>query len=157
MFFEVLNELPESLKEKLQVLHLCGKMPETEAEQRYSAAGIAARAYSFFDRMDLAYGVTDVALGRAGATFLAEIQAKDIPAILVPYPFAGEHQLMNAKVFAREKEAEIIAQSELNPVTLKKSLEKYLTQVRQKARPPGLSGSLSPARALLADFIEEFV
>lgn len=155
VFFEVLNELPAGIKENLQVLHLCGKMPESEAEARYAAAGVSARAYSFFDRMELAYAVADAALGRAGATFLAEAQTKNIPAVLVPYPFAGGHQQKNAEAFARGREAVIIPQAELTCAKLKGSLEKYLLPGTQRASGVFQQEKAPNARALLADFIEE--
>ena len=155
VFFEVLNEFAAGVKDNLQVLHLCGKMAQSEAETRYAAAGVSAKVYSFFDRMDLAYAAAQVALGRAGATFLAEIKTKNIPAVLVPYPFAGGHQTMNAQAFKRENEAVIIPQAELNPRTLKNALEKYLTLGVSRRNPDSRPNQTPNARAMLADFILE--
>ncbi len=156
VFLEVVKDLPREIKQRLQVLHLCGQMRVSDAEAQYGAAGVPARVYSFFDRMELAYAVADAALGRAGATFLAEIKVKDIPAVLVPYPFAGGHQHVNAEVFVREQEAQIIPQGELDRARLQSSLEKYLTLSNKKKKPSAVSGDTMNARARLADFIEEF-
>jgi UDP-N-acetylglucosamine--N-acetylmuramyl-(pentapeptide) pyrophosphoryl-undecaprenol N-acetylglucosamine transferase len=57
------------------------------------------RAVSFFERMDHAYGVADLALTRAGAGTVAELAATGLPAVLVPYPYAPhDHQAVNASV-----------------------------------------------------------
>ena len=67
LFLGALKFLPGRLKESIQVLHLCGKMASATSEEAFKNAGVTGRAYSVFDRMGLAYGVTDLALGRAGA------------------------------------------------------------------------------------------
>lgn len=118
VFLESLRGLPPEVKSKIQVLHLCGRSSPARAEQILESLGIPGRAYSFFERMDLAYSAADFALGRAGATFLAEIAAKRIPAILVPYPFGDGHQRANAKAYAALRPAVIVEQSRLRPERL---------------------------------------
>ncbi len=52
--------------------------------------------FPFAQRMDLVYAAADVAVARAGALTLAELIACNLPAILIPYPFAaGDHQRHN--------------------------------------------------------------
>ena len=154
---EALKLLTESWRSKIQVLHLCGKMPTELAESVFRRLAIRGKAYSFFERMDLAYGVADLALGRAGATFLAELTAKRIPAILVPYPHGGGHQRVNADVYGSRHEATVMEQKDLNAQALAGLLVKQLAEAESKKKSPGFSGP-APAgnsRALLADFIEE--
>ena len=174
---EALKLLPESLRSKMQVLHLCGKMPVESAESVFRTLAIRGKAYSFFERMDLAYGVADLALGRAGATFLAELAVKGIPAILVPYPYGGGHQRVNADAYGSGHEATVVEQKDLNAQMLADLLVKRLAEAESKKKSPGFSGSrpqalargtsagavecpalsrpLGNSRALLADFIEE--
>ncbi len=71
------------------------------------------RQFSFIDRMDLAYAVSDVIISRAGALATAEIESLGVPAILIPYPFAfKDHQFFNAKRLAFEKNNIIIMREE---------------------------------------------
>ena len=146
-FVGLVRHLPREIRTRLQVLHLCGRMPTEQAEQALKESGIAGKAYSFFDRMDLVYAISDLAIGRAGATFLAEIAAKKIPAILIPYPYGNGHQHLNANAFRNCHEAVIIEQKNL---TMEKLKEEVLKRIQKK--PP--SGPASNSRKFLADFIE---
>lgn len=155
-FLASLERLSPGTRAKMQVLHLCGKMRPSEAESAARTQGVDSKAFSFFDRMDLAYSACDVALGRAGATFLAEISAKRLPAILVPYPYAGGHQRLNAAAYARDREAIVIDQSRLTPEYLAQTIEKLLNRVENMGRRDTLeTGGAGNARNLLADFILE--
>jgi UDP-N-acetylglucosamine--N-acetylmuramyl-(pentapeptide) pyrophosphoryl-undecaprenol N-acetylglucosamine transferase len=156
-----LSSLPvwdEPMKRALQVLHLCGIMLPSEAERACREASVFSRAFSFFERMDLAYGAVDLCLGRAGATFLAEIASKDLPAILVPYPHGDGHQRENARVFAREHLALVVEQSELTPQKLAGYIRDLLGDRGGPRDGAGtrLSGAdAGNARTRLADFLEE--
>ena len=71
------------------------------------------RQFSFINRMDLAYSVSDVIVSRAGALATAEIENTGIPAILIPYPYAfKDHQFFNAKRLALKKNNIIIRREE---------------------------------------------
>ena len=157
LFLGALKAIPEDLKEKIQVLHLCGKMAAATAEEALRMAGISGRVYSFFERMDLAYSITDLALGRAGATFLAEIRAKQIPAILVPYPSGDGHQLVNARAFCRVHEAVMAEQKDLTSAKLAEMLTIFLNKISKNGRQnhePEIE-EIPNARGLLADFMME--
>jgi len=54
---------------------------------------------------------------------LSELAAAGRPALLVPYPHAAEdHQTVNARRFAAEGAARVLAQSELTPERLAREL-----------------------------------
>lgn len=149
LFISAAETLPEDLRSRLQVLHLCGRMAAADAEAAYRNMGIRAKAYSFFDRMDLAYAVSDVAVGRAGATFLAEIAAKGIPAVLIPYPYGDGHQRDNARVFCEAGRAVVVEQDVLTP-------QKLGELVKERIEKSGMShraATPTRSRELLADFI----
>ena len=68
----------------------------------------------YMHNMEAALGIADLVIGRAGATFLAEITALGIPAILVPYPWATEnHQEHNAESLVKNGAAIFIRDSDL--------------------------------------------
>lgn len=95
--------VPEALRDaaakfRFQVIHLCGKSDERSVAGAYCALGVKARVFGFFDRMEYAYSAADLCIGRAGATTLSELKFFHLPALLVPYPYAGAHQARNAAV-----------------------------------------------------------
>lgn len=151
LFLSAMGFLSGRSKQRIQVLHLCGRMDPSEAERKFREAQVSAKAFSFFGRMDLAYAVTDVAVGRAGATFLAEISAKNIPAVLIPYPFGSGHQRLNAEIFSRDHRAVVALQAELTAGALAGHIEALLLQgLPNKRDSKGVK-----AREILADFITE--
>ncbi|MCC5023555.1 MAG: UDP-N-acetylglucosamine--N-acetylmuramyl-(pentapeptide) pyrophosphoryl-undecaprenol N-acetylglucosamine transferase [Candidatus Synoicihabitans palmerolidicus] len=56
----------------------------------------------FCDNMAALYSASDLVVSRSGAGTLAELVACQVPAILVPYPYAADdHQAANAQEFER--------------------------------------------------------
>ena len=134
LFLEALRFLNDAIKQKIQILHLCGKMSPITAQEVFDQAQVDGQAFSFFERMDLAYGAADFVIGRAGATFLAEAKAKNIPAILIPYPFADSHQIQNAKAFCLEVEGVIKEQARLTGEELARTMEEWLSKFDKNHR-----------------------
>ncbi len=100
----VLGALPR-LVERVRVVHVTG-------DDGYAAA-LAARealpselrdryrpAPFLHDDMTAALAAADLAVGRAGASTLAEAAAFALPTAIVPYPHAAGHQRLNAEAFA---------------------------------------------------------
>ena len=156
LLLNALGFFKESFKKNIQVLHLCGRMNPETAEKKIREAGVTGKAFSFFDRMDLAYAAADLAVGRAGATFLAEISMKNIPAVLVPYPFGNGHQKLNAEIFSQTHRAVVSAQADLTAEKLAGHIVGLVLEDGVIAAPSGgFSDERPNARKLLADFITE--
>jgi UDP-N-acetylglucosamine--N-acetylmuramyl-(pentapeptide) pyrophosphoryl-undecaprenol N-acetylglucosamine transferase len=94
-FMEGLKKLDRS---DLVVLWQCGNYYQKEVEERVKAGGLKnIHVMPFISRMDLAYGVADVIVSRAGAITISELCIAGKPVILVPSPnVAEDHQTHNA-------------------------------------------------------------
>ena len=84
----------------LQLIWQTGKTYITQAEEEVKALGLEnqVKPTVFIDRMDLAYGLADVVISRAGAMSSSELALVQKPVIFVPLPTAAEdHQTKNAQ------------------------------------------------------------
>jgi UDP-N-acetylglucosamine--N-acetylmuramyl-(pentapeptide) pyrophosphoryl-undecaprenol N-acetylglucosamine transferase len=98
MIFEALPELSSA---GLQVLHQSGKKNYDDVVSRQKdVPGYIIRPY--IDEMAAAYSAADLVVSRSGASSIAEITARGIPAILIPFPFAqADHQTKNAESISK--------------------------------------------------------
>lgn len=77
--------------------------------------------------MPYALAAADVVIGRAGATFLAEIAMCGLPGILIPYPYASDnHQQFNAQAVVDAGASEMILDAELTVPKLTAALNNFL-------------------------------
>ena len=84
----------------LQLIWQTGKTYITQAQDEVKALGLEnqVKPTVFIDRMDLAYGLADVVISRAGAMSISELALVQKPVIFVPLPTAAEdHQTKNAQ------------------------------------------------------------
>lgn len=121
-------------KDDLQLIHICGTQDFTWLAAEYAALPLTCKLYDFFYQMEYAYSVADLVICRAGATTIAEIQKFNLPALLIPYPFAYAHQLANAQVLADVGAAEVMFDAELSADKLKASLDAYFCNCEKLQR-----------------------
>jgi UDP-N-acetylglucosamine--N-acetylmuramyl-(pentapeptide) pyrophosphoryl-undecaprenol N-acetylglucosamine transferase len=112
----VIAGLP-SLLSVCEVVHISGRLDaEWVAEAgRELPEGLRARYhhYDYLHDMPLALVAADLAVARAGAATLGEFPAAGLPAVLVPYPYSGQHQNPNAEYMARNGAARVLSDAEL--------------------------------------------
>ena len=103
----------------LQWIHLTGPQDEDRVRAGYVAHRLRAAVMAFSEAMaDLLLGAT-VVLSRAGGSFLAELAAVRVPAVLVPFPAAADdHQWHNARLYAEAGAARVLRQWEATPEQL---------------------------------------
>ncbi len=93
---------------EVQVLWQAGKLYIEEFKDSDTARLENVKVQAFIKRMDLAYAMADVVIGRAGALTISELCLVAKPAILVPSPnVAEDHQTKNAMALV-EKDAAIL-------------------------------------------------
>jgi UDP-N-acetylglucosamine--N-acetylmuramyl-(pentapeptide) pyrophosphoryl-undecaprenol N-acetylglucosamine transferase len=95
----------------LQFMHLTGPADFEKIRDGYAAQKVPAMVHPFFEQMDAALAAANVAVSRAGASSLAELAARQLPAVLIPYPTAADnHQFFNALAFAECGAAQMLRQ-----------------------------------------------
>ncbi|WP_165050638.1 MULTISPECIES: undecaprenyldiphospho-muramoylpentapeptide beta-N-acetylglucosaminyltransferase [unclassified Adlercreutzia] len=111
----------------LHVVHLTG--PKELDRVREALALTPAQearwhVMGYQDRMGETLAAADAIVSRAGATSLAEISARAIPALLVPFPYATEdHQTTNARAYVDAGCAFMVPDADLgDPVFAEKVL-----------------------------------
>jgi UDP-N-acetylglucosamine--N-acetylmuramyl-(pentapeptide) pyrophosphoryl-undecaprenol N-acetylglucosamine transferase len=100
---ETFSQLSSEEKTKIAVMHITGMKDHEWVAQRYRQINIQAETFPFFDKMHELYRRSDLAITRAGANTLFELALFKLPAVVIPYPYAGAHQKANADYFAAEE------------------------------------------------------
>jgi UDP-N-acetylglucosamine--N-acetylmuramyl-(pentapeptide) pyrophosphoryl-undecaprenol N-acetylglucosamine transferase len=100
-----------------QIVHISGRQ---DADW---VAGVAKRFpeplreryhhFPYLHEMADALVAADLVIARAGAATMGEFPAARLPAILVPYPYSGQHQNSNAEYMVRNGAARLLADAEL--------------------------------------------
>jgi UDP-N-acetylglucosamine--N-acetylmuramyl-(pentapeptide) pyrophosphoryl-undecaprenol N-acetylglucosamine transferase len=153
-------EVMPDLARLTQVVHVTGTLDAAWVETRRTAvfgpkplpgadegtdqtAG-RYRVYPYLHaEMTDALAAADLAVARAGAATLGELPAVGLPAILVPYPHSGQHQLPNARYLADRGAAVVVADADLTGARL-------LGEVQALMAEPGRLASMSAAARQLA-------
>ena len=101
----------------------------------------SVRVLPYIERMNLAYAAADLMFSRAGALTLAELMARGVASVLIPFPYAtGGHQEENARHLEKLGAAVVLLDHELEReriVSMIESLiadEHRLAMMRKKAR-----------------------
>lgn len=114
------------LKDNLQVLHLAGARDVECLRKEYQGAGVTHALFAFLDQMQYAYSASDLVISRAGAMTISELIHFQVPAILIPYPYAYAHQLENARILKEAGTAEIVSDHALDSNALTQVLERLI-------------------------------
>lgn len=114
----------------VQILHATGKNnygAYMAAAEKTGGFGDNIHVTPYLYDMPLALAAADLAVFRAGAIGLAELTARGIPSILIPYPYAtANHQEFNARALEGAGAAEVILDKELTGEALQEKIEDLL-------------------------------
>lgn len=101
-----------------RIVHITGTLDSEWVQARRAALSpeLQARYYVWpylHEQMPAALLAADLVVSRAGASVMGEFPAAGLPAILVPYPYAGAHQILNANYLAQNGAGVIINDADL--------------------------------------------
>lgn len=122
--FSLLN--PEE-KAKIAVIHITGEKDYAEAKSRYEAIGLCAEIFSFHEHLEDCYRKADFAITRAGANTMFELALFRLPAVVVPYPYAMNHQRENAEIFAAKNAIILQDEKKISPDWLVRTMRDFIT------------------------------
>jgi len=139
----------------LQFMHLTGARDVERVRAGYQAHQAPALVEAFSEKMPMALAAADVAVSRAGASSLAELAARRVPAVLIPYPTAADnHQYFNALAFAQSGAARLLQQEAATPAALAHEILDLLNGSKRLAMQQALAGWHAPeASAHIAERI----
>jgi UDP-N-acetylglucosamine--N-acetylmuramyl-(pentapeptide) pyrophosphoryl-undecaprenol N-acetylglucosamine transferase len=114
----VAADLP-ALLELCEVVHLSGRADEPWLREiRDGLPDKLRRRYHLYaylhDETAWAMAAADLAVCRAGASVMGELPAVGLPAVLVPYPYAGGHQRLNARYMEKHGAAIVLEDKDLH-------------------------------------------
>jgi UDP-N-acetylglucosamine--N-acetylmuramyl-(pentapeptide) pyrophosphoryl-undecaprenol N-acetylglucosamine transferase len=144
-----------TLQARPLVRHQTGARGLEAARAAYAAAGVEAELLPFIDDMAAAYAWADLAVCRAGALTIAELQAAGLGAVLVPFPAAvDDHQTKNAAGLVASGAARLVQERDLS-ATLLGALIAELTGDRAKLlamAEAARAAAITDAAARIAEF-----
>lgn len=146
----VRDALPE-LVGSCTVIHLTGAggFAEAEALRRTLPEDRRGRYLPFEslgEDMEAALVVSDLLVGRAGSSTIAEAAAVGLPMIVVPYPHAAAHQRANATELVEAGGALLVDDADLDADTLRTALS-LLTDERLEGMARAARGLARPGAA----------
>ncbi|AKH99592.1 UDP-N-acetylglucosamine-N-acetylmuramylpentapeptide N-acetylglucosamine transferase [Hoeflea sp. IMCC20628] len=149
--------LPQELRARLDLVQQARPEDEAHLKAWLEELGVKAEVSPFFNDMAARIAAAHLVISRSGASTVSEIAVIGRSAILVPYPFALDHdQAANAAALMAMGGASVIKQSELTPQVLSGMIADRMND------PTGLAATAAAAKAtgkpdaarLLADLAE---
>lgn len=143
-----------------QVIHITGEREyqRVATALKVLGANISYQAFSYLDDFPLALAAADAVVSRAGGS-VAEVLARGVPALLVPYPLAaGDHQTKNARMVVESGAARMVADADLSPDVLAREVAAMLDPgVNEGMKEAALKLARPDAATRIADLIVELL
>jgi len=118
-------------KMDFQILHIAGSSESELVRLGYEGLGLTHRVFSFYQDIHKFYLAADLVVSRAGAGAIHELLYFGLPAVIVPYPYAGAHQKQNAAAFTQTGQGILIEEGKLSA----QRLSAELLQLSRAAKP----------------------
>lgn len=158
---QVVAELKDELlsRDNLYMVHIAGPKELAAVEDALSLTETEKERYKLMDYQDNmaeTLAAADMILSRAGATSLAEISARAIPALLIPFPYAAEdHQTKNAQEYVDAGAAFLLPDNQLDSPAFAEKLFTLIDdkQARDAMHEAALGFNTGDAAENLADVV----
>ena len=129
-----------------EVVHISGQLDWDEIAEAEAGLTPAQQkryhTFPYLHEMGKALAAADLVISRAGASCLGEFPFFELPAVLVPYPYAWRYQKVNASYLANHGAAVILDDSQLQ--------EELLDTVKVLLENPGKRESMKRAMHALS-------
>ena len=134
--------LPDPLRARLELTQQARPEDEPYVRARLEEMGVKAEVSPFFTDMAARIGAAHLVISRSGASTVSEIAVIGRSAILVPYPYALDHdQAANAAALMAQGGASVVKQSDLSPQLLSEMIADRMND------PAGLAATATAAQA----------
>ncbi|MBZ0163057.1 MAG: undecaprenyldiphospho-muramoylpentapeptide beta-N-acetylglucosaminyltransferase [Notoacmeibacter sp.] len=121
--------LPEEYRARLAIVQQARPEDEADVTAAFGALGVSAEIAPFFTDLASRMASAHLVISRSGASTVSEIAVIGRPAVLVPYPYALDHdQAANAAALAAEGGAEVRAQKDLDADAIATLLRGYMDE-----------------------------
>ena len=150
-------ELAPELRQRLRLVQQARQEDEATARAAYQKLAVAAELSPFFTDMAERMAKAHLIISRSGASTVAEVAAIGRPAMLVPYPYALDHdQAANAAALAAAGGAQVCPQATLTPHGIAAKIAEFMTKPELCSTMAAASRSVGKPEAtmLLADLTE---
>lgn len=134
--------LPDQLRARLELVQQVRPEDEPQVRARLDQLGVKAEVSPFFTDMAARIAAAHLVISRSGASTVSEIAVIGRSAILVPYPYALDHdQAANAQALMAKGGASVVKQSGLTPQILSDMIADRMND------PAGLAATAASAQA----------
>ena len=125
--------IDRSRSQSLQIIWITGEAAYEQIQEelagRFDLKTIRPRIklFPYLNNMEQAMGAADLAVCRAGASTVSELEVIGLPAILVPFPFAADnHQEKNARALVDKNAAYLVIDEFFDGAELYKKVQELL-------------------------------
>ena len=144
----VADALPKLTGQGYQVLWQTGALDHDGMAKIAEPFGSRVQTVAFVDDMPAAYAATDLAVTRAGAMTIAELNLFGVPAVLVPLATASEnHQEVNARRMEQAGWARMILQRDIDGERLSRVIAELSADPNRLTEMAELSASRATGNA----------
>ncbi|MGD7008516.1 undecaprenyldiphospho-muramoylpentapeptide beta-N-acetylglucosaminyltransferase [Metabacillus sp. 84] len=156
----ILEVLPDLEKKDYQILYVTGEVHYNQVAEEAKTLGFPENVIikPFIHNMPEVLAGTDLIVGRAGATSIAEITALGLPSILIPSPYVtANHQEVNARSLSDKGAAVLMLEKDLTGKSLLSEIDSIMKDEAKlmNMRTASSEIGMPDAAARLAEVLEE--